>query len=251
MVGAGSSDGESVEPGELSQSGIHDPNAEAAAERAVAHEQAAEDAKEESRIQREEAQESEERSQTGVDLDPTKAQDAKQQHAQTQRKGGSKPKSQQPAVTPEELADGFGKTRLDGYREGLKKLEEAQKPAPGQPMLAPPRRQGNDALSALNNAQEPGVFFKELPQGGGGGAEEEEDPELAEAVREAARLLREVKGVQRVGPGQNDEGSKVVLVVADRGFTDASLRSVPERVHRFATLLAIPYELLPLRRAML
>lgn len=118
----------------------------------------------------------------------------------------------------------------------LSKAVEAAAARPGKPL---------DAMSLLHSAQEAGVFFNE--DGSNPGAEQV-DPELAAAVQEAGRLLAEVRGVLRVGPGTNDAGEKVIVVVADRGFGEGSLRQVPPLVHRFATLLALPYDLLPLRR---
>ena len=62
------------------------------------------------------------------------------------------------------------------------------------------------------------------------------------------RLLFGVRGILRVGAGKNDRAESIVVVVASHGFSDASLASVPEKVHRFSTVIAIPFELLPLRR---
>lgn len=128
-----------------------------------------------------------------------------------------------------------------------KKLAQTQKIT--APTLNVPQPRGNlgDAMKALHNAQEPGVFFKEH-QAGGRPDEEMEDPELAAAVEECIRMLFGVRGVLRVGPGENDAGEPVVLISAARGFTQQSMAQVPPKVHRFKTLLALPFELLPLKR---
>ena len=104
-----------------------------------------------------------------------------------------------------------------------------------------------DAWSLLREAKEAGVFFNEDAMREGH-TEESEDPELAAAVEETIRLLFGVRGILRVGAGQNDRAEPIVVVVASHGFSDASLASVPQKVHRFSTVVAIPFELLPLRR---
>ena len=101
----------------------------------------------------------------------------------------------------------------------------------------------------LNSAREPGVFFREPdPEGHRRDEDEAEDPELAAAVEECIRLLFGVRGIQRVGPGLDESGEKVILITPMRGFGESSLRAIPERVHRFKTLVALPFDLLPLRR---
>jgi hypothetical protein len=103
-----------------------------------------------------------------------------------------------------------------------------------------------DAMQLLNQAQEHGVFFKEDSERGG--AEEQEDPELAAAVEETIKLLFGVRGVLRIGPGRNQADEPVIVIVAAQGFGEASMRVVPEKVHRFPTLVALPYDVLPLKR---
>lgn len=115
-----------------------------------------------------------------------------------------------------------------------------------RPALAPPpSNRPPDAFQLLHQAQEKGVYFKEDGLGGG---QEREDPELAAAVEEAIRLLFGVRGILRVGPGKNMEDEPVVVVVATQGFGEAALKQVPPAVHRFPTLLAIPFDLLPLKK---
>jgi hypothetical protein len=104
-----------------------------------------------------------------------------------------------------------------------------------------------DAWSLLREAKEAGVFFQEDSRRDGH-TEQSEDPELAAAVEETIRLLFGVRGIVRVGAGRNEKAEPIVVVVASHGFSDASLASVPEKVHRFTTVIAIPFELLPLRR---
>ncbi|HVE82473.1 MAG TPA: hypothetical protein VND93_06485 [Myxococcales bacterium] len=100
----------------------------------------------------------------------------------------------------------------------------------------------------LENAKEPGVLYTEDDEREGGRGEEE-DPELAEAVEECIRLLFGVRGIHHIGPGTNDQGETVIVVAAGQGFGEESMRRVPERVGRFKTLVALPFDLLPLRRA--
>jgi hypothetical protein len=104
-----------------------------------------------------------------------------------------------------------------------------------------------DAFSLLKEAKEKGVLFHEDAMADGH-SEDHEDPELAEAVEECIRLCFGVRGILRIGAGKNDVGDSIIVVVASHGFTDAALGKVPEKVHRFATLVAIPYDLLPLKR---
>lgn len=104
------------------------------------------------------------------------------------------------------------------------------------------------ALVALNSAQDPGVYFKEDREREGH-REEDEDPELREAVEECIRLLFGVRGIHHVGPGKSDSGEPVIVIAAGDGFSQESMRAVPERVHRFATLVALPFDLVPLRRS--
>ena len=127
--------------------------------------------------------------------------------------------------------------------EAAKSVAKALPPPSSSPRPDKPP----DAMTLLNAAQEPGVYFNEDAQRDGH-SEEEEDPELAAAVEEAIRILFGVRGIHRVGPGRNEAGEPVVLVVASRGFGEAAMKAVPDKVHRFPTLLALPFELLPLRR---
>ncbi|MFT3841742.1 MAG: hypothetical protein QM723_32430 [Myxococcaceae bacterium] len=104
-----------------------------------------------------------------------------------------------------------------------------------------------DAFAVLNQAKDKGVFYRE-DEHGGSHPEDRDDPALAAAVEETIRVLFGVRGVLRVGPGRNEANEPVVVVVAGNGFTDQSLVKVPLKVHNFDTLLALSYELLPLRR---
>ncbi|MHB8876273.1 MAG: hypothetical protein ACYC8T_21485 [Myxococcaceae bacterium] len=150
----------------------------------------------------------------------------------------------------------------DGFERGADPLKQAlQQPmrtaaamaaravaaALPPPPSAPRPGKPPDAMTLLHSAKDAGVYFKEDSHHEGH-SEEQDDPELAAAVEEAIRLLFGVRGIHRVGPGKNEAGEPVVLVVANRGFGETSMKSVPPRVHRFPTLLALPYELLPLRR---
>jgi hypothetical protein len=104
-----------------------------------------------------------------------------------------------------------------------------------------------DAFAVLNQAQDKGVFYRE-DEHGGSHPEDRDDPALAAAVEETIRMLFGVRGILRVGPGRNDANEPVVVVVAGNGVTGESVAKIPQRVHKFDTLLALSYELLPLRR---
>lgn len=104
-----------------------------------------------------------------------------------------------------------------------------------------------DAFALLKEAREKGILFVEdaLKEGH---TEEQEDPEHRAAVEECIRLCFGLRGILRIGPGHNDKNEPIIVVATTHGFSDASLAQVPEKVHRFATLIAIPFDLLPLKR---
>ncbi len=144
-----------------------------------------------------------------------------------------------------------GESGFDGFERATGASARPVMTAPplgGMPIApTPPPRLGGGAIHVLNSAREPGVYFREEGRDDGR-TEEDDDPELAEAVEEAIRLLFGVRGIHRIGPGVDDAGQPVIVITTSRGFTHASMRAVPDRVHRFKTLVALPYELLPLRR---
>lgn len=137
--------------------------------------------------------------------------------------------------------DGFESTRATAA--GLAKLAQygSQKQTTIKPRAAP-----GTALAALNEAQPPGVYFRE--EENAESSADSADPELEAAVEEAISLLFGVAGIHHIGPGVNDKGEPVVVIAAARGFSEPSLARIPATVRRFPTLLAIPFELLPLRR---
>lgn len=102
-------------------------------------------------------------------------------------------------------------------------------------------------FEALDNAQEPGVLFQEDSHERA--PEEQEDPELLEAVEEAIRLLFGVRGIHHIGPGTDDAGETVIVISVGQGFGEESMRRIPAAVRRFKTLVAIPFDLLPLKRS--
>lgn len=104
-----------------------------------------------------------------------------------------------------------------------------------------------DAMTLLNQAQPHGTFFKEDYEREGH-SEEKDDPELAAAVEETIRLMFGVRGILRVGPGRNQADEPVVVMVVGQGFGEASMKAVPEKVHKFPILLALPYDVLPLKK---
>lgn len=109
-----------------------------------------------------------------------------------------------------------------------------------------PKSPPDTAMYALDHAQEQGVYFQEEPNDPD--HPEEEDPELAAAVEEAISLLFGVRGIHHIGPGRNELDEKVVVIAAGRGFGEKSLAAIPEKVREFKTLLALPYDMLPLRK---
>ncbi|MFT3709725.1 MAG: hypothetical protein QM817_19020 [Archangium sp.] len=104
-----------------------------------------------------------------------------------------------------------------------------------------------DAFALLREAKEKGVLFVEdaLAEGH---SEEQEDPIHRAAVEECIRVCFGLRGILRIGPGHNDKNEKIIVVATTHGFTDASLAVVPEKVNGFPTLIAIPFDLLPLKR---
>jgi hypothetical protein len=104
-----------------------------------------------------------------------------------------------------------------------------------------------DAFALLKEAREKGVLFVEDALADGH-SEDQEDPEHAAAVEECIAQCFGVRGILRIGPGHNDKNEPIIVVATTHGFTGESLGKVPEKVHRFATLIAIPFDLLPLKR---
>lgn len=104
-----------------------------------------------------------------------------------------------------------------------------------------------DAFKLLKEAKDRGVLFTEDALHDGH-SEDQEDPALAEAVEECIRLCFGLRGILRIGPGKNDKHEAIIVVAITQGFTDANLTKVPAAVNGFPTLLAIPFDLLPLKR---
>lgn len=104
-----------------------------------------------------------------------------------------------------------------------------------------------DAFALLREARDQGTLFVEdaLAEGH---SEDQEDPEHAAAVEECIARCFGVRGILRIGPGHNDQHEPIIVVATTHGFSEASLAKVPEKVHRFPTLIAIPFDLLPLKR---
>ncbi|MBL8953952.1 MAG: hypothetical protein JNK82_24460 [Myxococcaceae bacterium] len=104
-----------------------------------------------------------------------------------------------------------------------------------------------DAFTLLNQAEPHGVFFKEDSEREGH-SEDQEDPELRAAVEEAIRVMFGVRGIMRIGPGRNQADEPVIVIVTGQGFGEAQMAKVPERVHRFTTVTALPFDVLPLKK---
>jgi len=104
-----------------------------------------------------------------------------------------------------------------------------------------------DAFKLLKEAKDKGVLFTEDALRDGH-SEDQEDPALAEAVEECIRLCFGLRGILRIGPGKNEQQEPIIVVAITNGFTDVSLQKVPAVVNGFPTLIAIPFDLLPLKR---
>lgn len=174
-----------------------------------------------------------------------------------QKSGGKPPApmakaqtAQQQAPIKKSIRDGFEKTDpratavTSGSFASLSAVGTVQSKLGGS-ILRPDRPP--DAFALLREAKEQGVLFQE-DWNREGHSEDQDDPELAAAVEEVISRLFGKAGVLRVGPGRNEAHEPVVVVVATHGFTDASLAAIPERAGRFPTMLALSFELLPLRR---
>lgn len=117
----------------------------------------------------------------------------------------------------------------------------ASKPAP-KPAAKP-----MSPYAALHAALEHGTYFLDDSEGEGTTGRALSNEFLA-AVEEARRLLANVSGVVRVGPGRDEAQAPVILVVTSQGFSESAMNQVPESVKGFSTLITVPYTLLPLRR---
>jgi hypothetical protein len=104
-----------------------------------------------------------------------------------------------------------------------------------------------DAFKLLREAKDKGVLFSEDALADGH-SEDQDDPALAEAVEECIRQCFGLRGILRIGPGKNDLREPIIVVAITQGFTDAGLARVPAVVNGFSTLIAIPFDLLPLKR---
>lgn len=140
-----------------------------------------------------------------------------------------------PKVGPSATATSASKLQpLSGVRQALiGEMARAERPP--------------DAFGLLRDAKPAGELFVEDALADGH-SEDQEDPELAAAVEECIAKCFGVRGILRIGPGHNDKLEPVIVVSVTQGFTEASFAAVPQKVHRFATLVAIPFELLPLKK---
>jgi hypothetical protein len=109
----------------------------------------------------------------------------------------------------------------------------------------------------LKDVREAGEFFEQLnPDGGGGGQQqqqdqqqEEVDPEWVAAVQETGQALTGVRGISAVTRGLSDDDERVVLVLTNPGLTNNTFdKLIPSQSRGFPTLVAIPFDALPLRR---
>jgi hypothetical protein len=138
------------------------------------------------------------------------------------------------------------KRSLGGSPMAARKTEKLAMQPPPLPGADKPK---GTLYELLENAKEPGTLYTEDDEGGGdGGEQEEEDPELMEAVEECIQRLFGVRGIHHIGPGTNDAGEKVIIIATSQGFGEESMRRVPSEVRGFKTLVALPFDLLPLKR---
>jgi hypothetical protein len=168
-------------------------------------------------------------------------------------RGGQKPAA---AASQKPITDGLN--QLEQLKEHAAKLEKTASINPGSSV---PKGSPMSAITFLHNAKPPGSFFTEVnddddatdPRGEGGQQQDDtgegSDPEaLRQAVEDLLEQLKDVPGIARVRAGRDEEDRPIVLVVAERGFTQGSLRMVPEKIQQFQTVLAVPYDILPLKR---
>jgi len=175
------------------------------------------------------------------------------QDAQAARKEGEAGKD--PVAARPVAAASSARPQTDGQAE-LEKLKAKVEKMEKSSSINPPalRQSPESAMAFLHNAKPAGSFFRELVaeeegrQASPGAGEEPLDEELLAAVLELRERLKPVAGVARVVPGLDEEQRSVVVVAVEKGFTQASLKAVPEKIRQFETVLAIPYELLPLKR---
>jgi hypothetical protein len=156
---------------------------------------------------------------------------------------------QQAHAQPKPTRDGFEKREVRPGGLSAASFTSLAPVADVQAALAAPPRADKpfDAYAALRQAKERGVLLKE-DWARDGHSEDQDDPELADAVEDVIAKLFGRAGVLRVGPGRDERDAPVVVVVATHGFSDASLAAVPERSGRFPVMLALSFDLLPLRR---
>ena len=101
---------------------------------------------------------------------------------------------------------------------------------------------GSELQRALAEAREPGFHFT---------AQEENTQASAEvqrAVQAATRGLASMVGVASIQAGHDARGRPVVQVKAQKGFDAAAFAQLPEAFEGVRTLLALDYDLLPLKR---
>lgn len=151
--------------------------------------------------------------------------------------------NQQQTANAQKLAE--TRATVTGTVKAVVPLKAAAPVSGAHPAVPAKPAKPPDAFSVLHAAQDPGVYFKE---DGANGAAEQADPELTAAIEEAIRLLFGVRGILRVTGGFNQEQQPVIIVVGTQGFGEASMKLVPPKVHKFETVLALPYDMLPLKR---
>lgn len=171
-----------------------------------------------------------------------------QSHAQAQ-KGAVKQQPQAPVKEQAKAAPPAASPMRPTGPSAANAASQANLKAVQKNMLAGTMRNEKlpDAFALLREAKEAGVLFVEDSMRDGH-TEDLEDPDLAAAVEECIRLCFGVRGVLRIGAGRNDRHEPIIVITTTHGFSEASLAQVPEKVHLFDTLIAIPFDLLPLKR---
>ncbi|MDC0712030.1 hypothetical protein POL68_26415 [Stigmatella sp. ncwal1] len=159
--------------------------------------------------------------------------------------GGSSPTGSRPALPSTTPLTGSrlaltAAAPTTGSRPALSPSAPPAVPSTGARPALPPKL---DARHLLSTGKPVGTYLKEHPPASAGAP-----PAHQAAVQEAQERLANVKGIERIGTGQNQAGQTVLVVVAGRGFTYESLQAVPEKVRDLPTVVSISFPNLSLRR---
>jgi len=121
-------------------------------------------------------------------------------------------------------------------------LERTREAGPNVQLFEKPKPPSSDAISALKNSQEPGVFWRERIPG------KDEIPELLLAVEELKALLKDVPGVEKITAGADEASAPIVVVAVCKGLTNRGLQTIPSITRGFPVVVAMPFDMLPKKR---